>query len=61
MFGGKLAVWFLFHSYTNPPKLQAKQLNTAVFPGRATVDLGCLIILGHGTVRYTINYVTSHS
>jgi len=51
---GKLAVWFLFHSYTNPPKLHAKQLNIAVFPGRTTVELGCLIIFGHGTAKHTI-------
>jgi len=53
--GGNLTFRFLFlsHSYTNPPKLQATQSNIAVFPGRTTVGMGCLIIFGHGTVNYT--------
>jgi len=54
---GSFIVSFICHSYTNPPKLQAKQLKVAVLPGRITVLSGVLIIFGQGTVLvYTSSF-----
>ena len=48
---GRVELSFLFHLYTNPPKLQAKHENVTVTLGRTITAFGGTIICGQGTVK----------